>query len=97
MDRRTDGQTDRRTDGQTDGRHNDFSRAHFLKMCSNNDNIGTIFLSRHLAATKKLGTCTILMKYEQLVKRQFFDNDHFSKKKQTFGQLNFRSIDFSVK
>jgi esterase/lipase superfamily enzyme len=28
----TDGQTDRRTDG----RHNDFSRAHFLKMCSKN-------------------------------------------------------------
>jgi hypothetical protein len=29
-------QTDRRTDEQTDGRHNDFSRAHFLKMCSKN-------------------------------------------------------------
>jgi hypothetical protein len=42
--RRTDGQTDRRTDG----RHDDFSKAHFLKMCSkyvfrNNHGYGKVF------------------------------------------------------
>ena len=39
--------TDRRTDGQTDGRHNDFSRAHFLKMCSNKKNHFGFFDKNH--------------------------------------------------
>jgi hypothetical protein len=80
---------------------------------NNNDNRGTIFfLPRRLAATKKLGTCTIIMEYEQSVKWQFFENDNFSKKKKfgqmtfwsndhfskkTFGQMNFRSFVISVK
>jgi hypothetical protein len=56
----------------------------------NNDKKRTIFfLSRRLAATKKLGTYTILMEYEQSVKWTFGQT--------VFGQMVFRSNGLSVK
>jgi hypothetical protein len=59
------------------------------------------FLSRCLAATKKLGTHTILMikktvgQMTIIRKTKFRSNNHISKK--IFGQMTFRSNDLSVK